>query len=335
MYKLEDIKTLHLEITEKCQAGCPFCPRHTADGKIHPLITNAEITLEKARAYFSKDFIRQIRKMYMCGNYGDPIIARDTLEVYELFRYNNKRMGLDMHTNGGARTSDWWKDLAYVFHNDVSAVVFSFDGLEDTNHIYRKNVNWDICMQSAEAFIKAGGNAVWSFIVFKHNEHQVEEARELAKKMGFVRFIAKKSSRFTTELAQNSVVKDAILPPDNPEYRNKNLEWKLNHKEDDAFLSSTEIECVVQEQKNIYVSARGQLFPCCWVAGILHPFPPPKLYGNYDGIDLNTHTMKEIFDSGIFEKIEQSWSCSIEGGRMRACATNCSKHYNFFKAQFT
>ena len=33
------------------------------------------------------------------------------------------------------------------------------------------------------------------FIVFRHNEHQVEELRELSKKWGFDEFIIKKTSR--------------------------------------------------------------------------------------------------------------------------------------------
>ena len=34
-------------------------------------------------------------------------------------------------------------------------------------------------------FIEAGGVAYWDMLVFKHNEHQIEEVRQLAKNMGF------------------------------------------------------------------------------------------------------------------------------------------------------
>lgn len=330
MYSLDQIRILHLETTEKCQAGCPICPRHMPDGSINPQLINAEISIAQARKYFSKPFIKQLHKMYMCGNYGDPIIAKDTLEIFEYFRYNNPRMRLDMHTNGGARTSEWWRDLASVLYNEESMVIFSFDGLSDTNDIYRKNVNWDIAMNSAKNFIEAGGNAVWSFLVFRHNEHQVDEARALSEKMGFKKFVAKKSARF-----KSSYHHPYLQMPTNPLYQNKELPYV-----NEIDYNTTEIDCMVAAEKNIYVSARGLLFPCCWTAGI---YSGPNFVGHYmreifkdfEINDLNKHTIEEVFDSGMFEKIKKTWSCqSMDEGRLMVCAKNCSKQHNFFKAQF-
>ena len=36
--------------------------------------------------------------------------------------------------------------------------------------------------------------SAWKFIIFNHNEHQVEEAERLAKKLGITRFRVVKSS---------------------------------------------------------------------------------------------------------------------------------------------
>jgi sulfatase maturation enzyme AslB (radical SAM superfamily) len=327
MYKLKDIRTIHIETSEKCQAGCPICPRHMKDGSLNPELINAELSVADIRKYFSRSFVKQLHKMYMCGNYGEPIIAKDALEIFEYFRYNNPFMGLDLHTNGGARTTEWWRDLAHVMYNDSSKVIFSFDGLADTNDIYRKNVNWDIAMNSARSFIGAGGNAVWSFLVFKHNEHQVEEARALSEKMGFKQFVAKKSARFR---------KDHHHPylemPTNPLYQNQTLPFA-----NDANYDTAEIDCLVKEHGNMYVSARGLLFPCCWLAAIYGGDAPEirKLYGNFEFNNLNKHSLEEIFETGIFDRVEQSWSCgSLAEGKLKVCARSCPKHNNFFKAQF-
>ena len=50
-------------------------------------------------------------------------------------------------------------------------------------------------MTNVKSFIQAGGEAHWEFLVFKHNEHQVEEARNLAREMGFKEFYLKKRRR--------------------------------------------------------------------------------------------------------------------------------------------
>ena len=155
MYKYKDIKQVHLEITEKCQAACPMCPRNLKGGKDNPHLINAELSFEDCKKIFEPAFIKQLDHMFMCGNYGDPMMAKDTLEVYKYFRKHNPKMWLSMHTNGGARTAKWWAELAktigigrvdphygWVFGrgNPGGCVTFSVDGLEDTNHIYRKNV---------------------------------------------------------------------------------------------------------------------------------------------------------------------------------------------------
>jgi hypothetical protein len=46
---------------------------------------------------------------------------------------------------------------------------------------------------NSQAFIDAGGFASWDYLIFKHNEHQIDEAIALSKKMGFREFYPKKS----------------------------------------------------------------------------------------------------------------------------------------------
>ena len=86
MYRYEDITTVHLEVTQRCQAACPMCDRNQNGGPDNRHITNAELSLEDCKRIFKPDFIRQLKTMYMCGNLGDPIVARDTLEIFQYFR---------------------------------------------------------------------------------------------------------------------------------------------------------------------------------------------------------------------------------------------------------
>jgi hypothetical protein len=65
--------------------------------------------------------------------------------------------------------------------------------MEDTNHLYRRNVKWNKLMENALAFNSTGAKSVWEFLVFKHNEHQIADARSLAKKMKFTEFVPKRA----------------------------------------------------------------------------------------------------------------------------------------------
>jgi hypothetical protein len=72
-------------------------------------------------------------------------------------------------------------------------VTFSIDGLEDTNHLYRRNVNWNLLIENVKSFIDAGGTAVWDYLIFKHNEHQIDQAKQYSIDLGFKEFVPKKA----------------------------------------------------------------------------------------------------------------------------------------------
>jgi MoaA/NifB/PqqE/SkfB family radical SAM enzyme len=232
LYRYTDIKTVHLEVTDKCNAACPMCARNINGGEDNPQLPDVELSVDDVMTMFPVDFVKQLDRMYMCGNYGDPIAAKDTLEIFQYFRKHNPKMTLSLHTNGSAKSTDWWNQLATIL-GSKGYVVFSVDGLEDTNHLYRQNTVFSKIMTNAQAFIDAGGRARWDYIVFAHNEHQVELAETLANKMKFEKFQFKKSARFfsnasgvTKEMHQSANRKGLttlLQPPTNPKYRNSAL----------------------------------------------------------------------------------------------------------------
>jgi len=233
MYKSNEITTVHLEVTERCNASCPQCARNINGGEVNPQLHDAELSLDDVKTILKPEFIKQLKRLYMCGNYGDPISARDTLEIFEYVRSHNDKMQLSFHTNSSAKTPEWWSRLPAAMGKN-HYVVFSVDGLEDTNHLYRQGTVWKKITENAQAFIQAGGRARWDYIVFGHNEHQVEEARALAESMGFEKFNIKKSNRFfsntrgavkTEHQAGNRKGAETTLlsMPKNPEYQNAAL----------------------------------------------------------------------------------------------------------------
>jgi MoaA/NifB/PqqE/SkfB family radical SAM enzyme len=176
-----------------------MCPRFDDQGFEINTLSNTAWTLDSFKKAWPIEFIKGIKKILACGNFGDPCTCKEFVDIYEYCREISPSMGLSCNTNGSLRNPEWWARLGAVMtteQNSGNYCTFSLDGLEDTNHLYRRNTIWTKIMANAQAFIDAGGIAHWDYIVFEHNQHQVEQARELAKTMGFKNFNVKRTTRW-------------------------------------------------------------------------------------------------------------------------------------------
>ena len=262
----QDIKVLHIEPTDACNAACPQCLRET-DPAFDKTVLH-HLTVEQIKNLVDENTIRKLDKMYMCGDYGDPAAGKHTLDIYRYFRSINPTITLGMNTNGGLRNTSWWRELSCVMWQageyPHEYVIFSIDGLADTNHIYRANVNWDKVMSNAQAFIAAGGRAHWEMLVFDYNEHQVDQAEQMAKDMGFKWFRAKVSKRFKMYPIE------FLRPPKN---------WR------DPVVTAGNIRCQALDDSGVYISAKGVVYPCCWLGS-----DPQSTLLNFDTVQTSWAT---------------------------------------------
>jgi MoaA/NifB/PqqE/SkfB family radical SAM enzyme len=322
MYNLQDIKVIHLEVTSKCQASCPMCVRNIQGGVESPALQISEITLEQFKEWFPVDFIKQLDKVYMCGNTGDPIIAKDTLKIFEYLRVTNTRLELSMNTNGSARSWQFWKGLAKL---NVK-IRFGIDGLMGSHELYRIGTSWVKILDNAKHFIKEGGDATWDMLVFDHNKHEVDTCREMSELLGFKNFISKNTSRFQsyslTVLNKDGTISHLLKPS----IRSKQITEKLADQE-------PTITCKVKEPASLYVSAEGKIAPCCWLdfnaISSTSPSHADFISKGFTNPSLHIQELTTIFSSDFFTKIEQSWTTNP----LRACSRQCGK-VDKFNEQF-
>ena len=356
----KDVRVVHLEITEKCQATCPMCDRNQNGGADNPNLGLHELKLDDIKQIMHPEFVQQLDRIYMCGNFGDPIVATDTLEVFDYFRSQKKELTLGMNTNGGAKKPEWWAELAKVLGN-WSYVKFSFDGLGDTNHLYRQGVNWDIAIENAQAFIDAGGKAHWDYLIFEHNEHQVEKARAMSEAMGFQKFIPKKTGRFFSTMRvagkdthqavnRKGEEKQLLSKPKEVKYQNKEIgkieELTSKYGSLEKYFDNVEISCKVAAEKNMYLSAEGLVLPCCWVAGNMYKWwQKPgenqvweliQQSGGKDVFDAKKHGIAGVMNNEYFSyRLEESWNKpNTHAGKPMVCSQKCGKEFDAFAAQF-
>jgi sulfatase maturation enzyme AslB (radical SAM superfamily) len=285
---LRNIKVLHLEPTDVCQAACSLCARET--DKNFRKDRQHHLTMDHITKHFSNESIAELDKMFMCGNYGDPAAGKNTLEIYKYFRSINPRIVLGMNTNGGIQTTFWWHALGGILNQSQDYVVFSIDGLESTNHVYRKNVLWSKVMQNAQAFIEAGGSAHWDMLVYKHNQGQVDECEQLAKDMGFKWFRAKVSKRgFTDRLEQP-------------------IGWQLPN------VQPVKVNCHALNEQSTYIDAQGRMSPCCWLGSRQKDFVTDfeEVKNSWSGIQPNIVCLDTCGSTGAGTSFSSQWQREVQ-----------------------
>jgi MoaA/NifB/PqqE/SkfB family radical SAM enzyme len=203
---------IHVELSSYCNAACPMCPRYYQGSEIvRPDLELAQISFDQFKEWFKPELVAKLNNFMFCGTVGDPMMAKDVFKIVDYIYENNEKIYMTINTNGGIRKESDWAHLGSISSKFGKRlrVIFSIDGLEDTNHLYRRNVEWATVMRNAKAYIDAGGKAEWDYLIFKHNEHQLQEASELSKNMGFSSFVPKKALGF--EYYNGDLVRVAAL----------------------------------------------------------------------------------------------------------------------------
>jgi len=336
MFLFNELKSIHVEITTRCQASCPMCSRNYRGGMDNPNLVLADWTAEEFTAILPKEALTQLEGIYFCGNFGDPIVNTHLVDMCQYVTQSNPNIVLRIHTNGGARTTQWWKELVSVLPKN-HVVIFGIDGLEDTHHLYRVGTTYENVTRNAKAFINAGGTAEWVFIKFKHNEHQIDEARRRAKDLGFARFTVKNSTRFMEP-------KFAVL--DNQ----GNTEYHLEPPSDNqvilidatmigkfrSWMDTAEINCYVKGMGEVYIDAHKNLFPCCFLASTPYNYIEPgavvspikeeildqynTLIADLGSLNLMERSLQEIINSESWQTV---WAKYWNDKKLITCARTC------------
>jgi MoaA/NifB/PqqE/SkfB family radical SAM enzyme len=266
---LDNIKEIHIEPTSVCNAACPMCARNINGKGLNPYITLKSLPVAWFRENTTPEQVRKLDKIFFCGNVGDPASAPELLEIIQYFKKHNPNIVVGLNSNAGLKTAMWWNKLGHLLDGPLDYCIFSIDGTEDTNHLYRRNVRWQKVMENAESFISTGASAHWDMLVFEHNKHEVDEAKQIAKKMRFTWFRSKETDRWDTYVSNLGIFPANKYQP--PSY-------------------GRTIDCEKDRDASIYLDYTGKYWPCCHMA---------EAYLNKIGIELHTdireYNNKELF----------------------------------------
>lgn len=297
---IDHIYYYNIDITSKCNAGCPDCARtDLKTGKKLKELPLQDWSVENFKNIFNNKTLNK-KCMVFNGVYGDALAHYDFLEIAE----HCSRSTLEnwkVHTNGALRSPDFFKDLADIQKtNKNTYTVFSIDGLEDTNHIYRRFCIWGKLMENIEAFIKAGGKAQWDFLVFDHNAHQIEDVKKLSKKLGFADIRIKHTNRNVFQDKSNDVYPSELNSAEQ-------IRKKFSQKEDyNNWAKEQKITCFAHKHQQVDIGFDMKLWPCCWIYDKDYPRQKcnQELYDRY-GENFNSlyyHSIEDVLNHTWFKE---------------------------------
>ena len=230
---------MHIEPTSRCILECPGCPRTWFTNKFRRPFPKQDLDLDLLENFLSCDTGRNIDSFMLNGNHGDPIYYPDLLPMIDRFRDTKD---FRISTNGSRMKDKFWEDLgSRMRQSDV--IFFSIDGLEDTNHLYRKNSDWNSIMRGLKIMVQSNAKIVWKSIVFRTNQHQLNEMQDRANSLG-VEFVSTITSRFGD---------DDLIPTDDALIDTDRIFDRLPP------VVEIHPQCLSQE----YISADGYYWPCC------------------------------------------------------------------------
>ena len=340
MVDYPSIRSVHLEISTRCNAACPLCPRNISGYDMDLGYPIHDMRLDEARKIFTPEFLQQIDNILINGNFGDFVTARDNLKIVKYFVEQNPNITIEISTNASAKPNIW-AELGSIPNVIVG---FALDGLRDTHTLYRRNTDWDLVISNAKRFIAAGGRAKWRMIQFDHNRHQVKDCKKLSKELGFFQFEEVNDGRDVTPVYDNRGNLQYTIGNDTnfQQYPKSVVEWKSWHdqgarpnlraKEYINLKPKNQVDCHAKRFSEIYVTATGEVYPCCWFGfypklPFSHAWQSDK-FQIAEMINSNNNALEVGLENCInwFNNIEQSWQKNTyQEGRCFTCDEKCGR----------
>jgi len=272
-------------------------------GRVHKdlNVTHLDVNIIKK---LPMEKMKNLKTVLFCGNFGDPLMHPQLNEIVNFFQ--NQQIWIS--TNASLRSRRWWSELAT---NKNVSVIFCIDGIGKEHELYRRNTSYEKIIENAKSFIQAGGTADWQFIVFKHNEHQIDEAKKLSQELGFKSINFMYSDRFDTnnkwkvydnneylydleKASHQTTLRESLNAPEGEKY------WKSLNKNKGA------ISCVWSQKRRLYIHSDGTVYPCCFLGSVqsgknIEKLMLKKLVKDIDLIDLHHGNLEQILMSDVFQ----------------------------------
>ncbi|MGQ9627416.1 MAG: radical SAM/SPASM domain-containing protein [Anaerolineae bacterium] len=179
---------LTLDPSSVCQLHCPFCPTGLREG-------------HRARTLMSLEFFKRIMDelgLYLFRldlyNWGEPLLNKHFVDMVRYAKQSN--IWVCTSTNLSLGLSD--HQVEDLVTSGLDKLIISLDGVTEEKYLkYRFDGNFELVMENMRAIVRKkrelGLNrpaVVWQFLVFRHNEEDIETAKRMAAEIGVELYLA-------------------------------------------------------------------------------------------------------------------------------------------------
>lgn len=183
--KLELPKYIRLDASTICQLKCPACYMRKNPDLVKKGCKIGSLSFENFKKLIDDNILEKIE----LSNSGEIFMNKELVKIIEYGYKNGVTMTITNGVNLNYLTDEQAEALVKY---KVDTITVSLDGAsQKTYEIYRQGGNYKQVLNNVKKIIKYKKKYKsqfpfinWKFIVFGHNEHEIEKAKKEAKKLG-------------------------------------------------------------------------------------------------------------------------------------------------------
>ena len=338
---------LFIDITTKCNVGCPMCHRTNPNGcGTADWLPDIDWSLEQFKQAYPENVCKVTREFNICGTWGDPIVNKDLLEIVRYIRTSNSDAKIIINTNGSLRNEEFWWELGKVGGKNLS-VIFAVEGLDQKMHErYRQKSFLKKVLNNMDVLSNTPATIITQTIAFKHNEQYLKEIEQLCRDHGSIHHYIIETNRFLkgpvfnfvnakgepdtleqpfidfkkyedTENEKESIRVVEIDHVDKTKHNSTKLKTSIrtsNRKKENLNVPREELDitCVWAQRNRIVINPDGQVLPCCYLCN--SHYNNKEGGPNYDVKFAENELMKKykdkefnVFNKNLLDIIAQPW----------------------------
>jgi radical SAM protein with 4Fe4S-binding SPASM domain len=260
---------LGIETGNICNLQCPLCPTGLDD----PAMKKGFMNIGLFKVIF--DQLKNSLISINLYSWGEPLLNPDLIAMIEYAKKVNEKIHIITSTNLNIKNNQLLSDLV---KSGIDEIIVSCDGAcQDTYSKYRVGGDFNLVINNMKYLVleakkyNSRASVIWNFLVFKHNEHEIGEAKKIADSLGVKLRIGKMRTSMKNEILKphsESIKKDKEWIPDNPEF---------SVYDKDGLSTKIIIKSCRKPWQEISINWDGKIFPCCAVYGDAYNF------GNIEG----------------------------------------------------